>query len=200
MSPPGRTLSGPANRWSSFHIATTCTGSRRRRSASSCPARIRASTFLVLPLKMGTSLNWTPDRNMPEDSRYVLRVYELEGPLRRNPCEVVAHPRSHDRPRLRQDDRPARRIRRKQPPRPEHPHQRGSVTVSGKNMAEGERVIALGAEVPSRRARSLRYAPALPSGTHTVEVMTTPIFGEQTTYTRNPRSTATRGSTLRSVS
>ncbi|HEU4602570.1 MAG TPA: OmpA family protein, partial [Steroidobacteraceae bacterium] len=147
----------------------------------------REKPIQVLPIKIGSSIAWTPDRTIPTDSLFLLRVYDDKGRFDETalkPLTIVDRARplgdeeSAQRERLTGYGENSLRVRNIRAIG-------GSVTVSGSDVANGDVVTALGAQVPVDAHGRFVTRQLLPAGTHTVEVETRAADGDFTRYSRN---------------
>jgi outer membrane protein OmpA-like peptidoglycan-associated protein len=147
----------------------------------------RERPFLVLPVKIGETLELTADGRLPATSLYTLRVYDEHGRFDETalkPLTVLDHPRpigdesTPARERLTGYGQSTLRIRN-------ITVNGGSVTVSGRNAAKGEVVHALGTIVPVDDQGRFVVRQLLPAGTHTVNVDVDTPDGGHTEYVRN---------------
>jgi outer membrane protein OmpA-like peptidoglycan-associated protein len=147
----------------------------------------REKPMKVLPVKIGSSISWTPDGSIPTDSLFLLRVYDAKGRFDETalkPLTIVDRARplgdeeSPTRERLTGYGENSLRVRNIQVIG-------GSVTVSGSDVASGDVVTTLGAEVPVDAHGRFVARQLLPAGTHTVEVETRDPDGDFTRYSRN---------------
>jgi hypothetical protein len=145
----------------------------------------RERPFLVLPVQAGSAVSWRPDATVPADSYYTLRVYDEKGRFDETtlkPLTIV------DRSR---EEAPAKRFERWQGYGESTlrirniPVSGGSVTVSGRNLSDGDRVQALGEDVPIDKQGRFVTRQLLPAGIHSVQVETVAANGERSQYTRN---------------
>nr|WP_298719686.1 OmpA family protein [uncultured Steroidobacter sp.] len=147
----------------------------------------REQPMAVLPVEIGGALKWTPDRRIPAESVYVLRVYDEKGRFDETapkPLTIVDRERPPgdleraERERLTGYGESSLRIRNISV-------SGGSVTVSGRNVPKGTTVKALGEQVPVDDQGRFVIRQMLPSGIHHVEVQTTTATGEYTKLARN---------------
>jgi hypothetical protein len=147
----------------------------------------RERPLAVLPVKIGSTLRWTPDASIPRETLYLLRVYDERGRFDETRLKRLTildaptpHAASHDKDgdALVGYGESSLRVHN-------IPVIGGSVTVSGRNVAQGERVTALGSEVPVDDQGRFVTRQLMPAGVHTIEVDTQPADGAPTHYTRN---------------
>ncbi len=147
----------------------------------------RERPLLVLPVKIGDSLRWTPDASVPADTMYVLRVYDEKGRFdetRPKRLTILERGSLSNADRADADEKLAGygesslRIRN-------IPVLGGSVTVSGRDVPKGAHVKALGAEVPVDGQGSFVTRQLLPAGSHMIEVETSEENGEPVYFRRN---------------
>ena len=147
----------------------------------------REEPFLVLPVKPGATLRWTPPSNLPAESVFLLRVYDAQGRFDetvRKPLHLLDHPRNladadtAQRERLTGYGESTLRVHNIRVGG-------GSVTISGKNAEPGEKVTVFGAPVPVDPQGRFVTRQLLPSGKHQVEVLTETPAGEKSRYARN---------------
>ena len=154
----------------------------------------RERPFLVLPVKAGETLHWTPDAGVPAEMLYVLRVYDEKGrfdetkPKRLTILDHASGANSgpgDSSEKLAGYGESSLRVRN-------IPVVGGSVTVSGRDVPEGAHVTALGADVPVDDQGRFVTRQLLPAGDHMIEVTTTERNGEPVYFRRNltiPRDT-----------
>ncbi|MBM0106001.1 OmpA family protein [Steroidobacter sp. S1-65] len=147
----------------------------------------REQPLAVVPMEIGSSLSWTPDASIPAESAYVLRVYDEKGRFDETapkPLTIVDRERSPsdlerpERERLTGYGESALKIRNISV-------SGGSVTVSGRNVAKGTTITALGSTVPVDDQGRFVIRQLLPSGRHSVLVESRRENGEFEKYRRN---------------
>jgi outer membrane protein OmpA-like peptidoglycan-associated protein len=150
----------------------------------------RERPFLIVPMDVGTSLEWVPE-GLPTESFYTLRVYDDRGRFDETalkPLKILDRSRpipdaaAASRERLTGYGQSSLRIRN-------IPVLGGTVTVSGRNVAKDETVTVLGTAVPVDGQGRFVTEQLLPAGTHTIEVETRtgsdPTTAQYEKYSRN---------------
>ena len=144
----------------------------------------RERPLAVLPVQIGSITKWTPDATIPADTLYLLRVYDERGRFdetrlkRLTILDAATTHIDHPKDTLAGYGENSLRVHN-------IPVIGGSVTVSGRNVATGERITALGSEVPVDDHGRFVARQLMPAGVHTIEVDTQTADGVPTHYTRN---------------
>lgn len=146
------------------------------------------SPLAVLPLGWDKPAAWrVPAENEAGAYGYLLRVYDRQGHFDETALksfDVVAHRRpvsDMDKPEREaltgwgENSLTLRNI----------PVAGGTITVSGRDLKPGQRIAALGLEVPVGREGRFALRQILPSGPQTVEVKLTEADGKAATFRRN---------------
>jgi outer membrane protein OmpA-like peptidoglycan-associated protein len=147
----------------------------------------REAPFLVLPVQIGSSLQWTVDAQLPAESSFTLRVYDERGRFDETAMKQFS---VLDRDRPVGDETEAHRekltgyglnsLRVRN-----ITVNGGSVTVSGRSVAKGETVRALGQDVPVDDQGRFVVRQLMPTGKHSIDVRTELPDGEYREYRRN---------------
>ena len=149
--------------------------------------RPSGTPLAVVPLTWGESAEWTVPVGSTDGYRYVLRVYDEQGRFdetAEKTLTVVAYQRELDD--LQSEVREARvgwgenalSLRN-------IPVRGGTITVSGRNVAPGSTVRALGMNVPLGDNGRFVERQILPAGPHGVEVQLTGAGGAVAKFRRN---------------
>lgn len=147
----------------------------------------REKSFLVLPVQIGSSLQWTVDAQLPAESFFTLRVYDERGRFDETALKQfnvldrdrpVGDETDAQREKLTGYGQNSLRVRNISV-------SGGSVTVSGRNVAKGETVQALGQTVPVDEQGRFVVRQLMPTGTHSINIRTELPDGEYREYRRN---------------
>lgn len=150
-------------------------------------ARPTGAPLAVLPLAWGEAVEWTVPSDSTDGYRYLLRVYDEQGRYDETAekyLEVVARRRPLDdrdsdaREALAGWGENALSLRN-------IPVRGGTVTVSGRNVAPGSTVQALGMKVPLGDNGRFVERQILPAGPQSVEVQVTGADGDLAMFRRN---------------
>lgn len=141
----------------------------------------------VLPVKWQMANQWTPPSEKDEEYFFLLRVYDAEGRFDETslkPLKVITRARPMadrdmvERERLigyGENSLSLRNI----------PVSGGTVTVNGSQLKPGQRVEALGQEVPVDANGRFAMKQIMPAGAHSVEVKVRDEDGQVTSFRRN---------------
>ncbi|MGZ3159935.1 MAG: OmpA family protein, partial [Burkholderiaceae bacterium] len=149
--------------------------------------KTQETPLAVLPMSWTTSTKWTPPANAGEQLFYLLRVYDEQGRFDETglkPLTILAHARplndndKIERERLTGYGENSLNLRN-------IPVTGGTVTVNGTHLKTGQRVEALGLELPVDPNGKFAIKQIMPNGPHTVEVKVTEADGRFTTFRRN---------------
>jgi len=146
----------------------------------------RERPFLVLPVQIGSLLRWTPPANLPSETLLLLRVYDTQGRFdetRFKKLSILDRPASAAPAHT--DDESLSGYGENSLRVHNIPVEGGSVTVSGRDVPKGSRVVALGAPVPIDADGRFVTRQRLPAGTQTVNVDLFDSSGEPIHFTRN---------------
>jgi outer membrane protein OmpA-like peptidoglycan-associated protein len=144
----------------------------------------RATPYAVVPVQLGAATEWSVPADAPDRLTYLLRVYDAGGRfdetqardlpvLDRLPAGTQAVEGKLDGYGV--NARGLNNIR----------VAGGSVTISGDQVAAGQRVFALGTQLPVDASGKFATRQILPAGPHTVEVSVRDADGLGTTFSRN---------------
>lgn len=150
-------------------------------------ASITASPLAVVPLTWSDGAEWTVPKGSTDGYRYVLRVYDEQGRFDETAVKtlnVVARLRPHDDVDLARREalvgwgENALSLRN-------IPVRGGTITVSGRDLAPGSTVRALGMTVPLGDNGRFVERQILPTGPQGVEVQVTGPDGDVASFRRN---------------
>ena len=145
---------------------------------------LRGAPLAILPLAPGAAVEWTAPQDAPDGLAYLLRVYDADGRFDETAPRAL---RLLERAPLDKPNAEApydgwgdntRRLAN-------IPAAGGSVTVSGSNVAPGQRVTALGLPAPVDAHGKFALRQILPAGPHTVEVSVRDERGAGATFRRS---------------
>jgi outer membrane protein OmpA-like peptidoglycan-associated protein len=146
-----------------------------------------ARPLAILPVEIGGNTVWTAPKDSPDALLYVLRVYDERGRFDETaakPLQLLDHEsgfQDADRPereRLTGWGENSRKL-------DNIPVKGGTVTVSGKLLADAESVRAMGALLPVDTQGKFATRQILSAGPHTVEVAVTGKDGATRRFRRN---------------